>query len=178
MQNKSKKKITLDDIELKKINSSHLQKIKKWRNLESIRKFNYQFTLLNMKNQYDWYSSLSTNDTQKIFLVLKNSKPIGICGLIHIDKENKNADVSIILGEQSLHGKGIGSIILQKLIKYGFKKYKLHRIGAEIFEFNEISVHLFEGLSFKKEATLRQSLWRNNKWWSIYIYSIINENNS
>lgn len=168
----------LNGIQLKKINSSDLEKIKKWRNLESIRKFNYQFTLLNMKNQYDWYSSFSTDKDKKMFIVLKNSKPIGICGLIHIDKENKNADVSIILGERSLQGKGIGSIILHKLVEYGFKKLKLHRIGAEIFEFNKISVHLFEGLSFKKEAILRQSLWRDNRWWSIYIYSIINENSS
>jgi len=175
MQSESKKKSIMDSIQLKKINSSYLEKIKNWRNLESIRNFNYQYTLLNMKNQHEWYSSLTTSHDQKMFIVLKNSKPIGICGLIHIDIENKNADVSIILGEHSLHGKGIGSIILEKLVEYGFRKLKLHRIGAEIFEFNKISVHLFEGLSFKKEATFRQSLWRNNKWWSIYVYSVINE---
>ncbi len=165
----------MDSIKLKKINSSYLEKIKNWRNLESIRNFNYQYTLLNMKNQHEWHSSLTTSHDKKMFIVTKNSIPIGICGLIHIDKENKNADVSIILGECNLHGKGIGSIILEKLVEYGFKKLKLHRIGAEIFEFNKISVYLFEGLSFKKEATLRQSLWRNNKWWNIYVYSVINE---
>ena len=32
------------------------------------------------------------------------------------------------------------------LIDYGFFKMKLHRIGADIFEYNKISVKLFEKL--------------------------------
>jgi len=175
MQNNSMQKSTKNNIRFRKINASYLEKIKNWRNLDSIKKFNYQYTLLNMKNQYQWYSSLTTSDDKKMFVVLKNLKPIGICGLIHIDQKNRNADVAIILGEQSLHGKGIGSIILKKLVNYGFNTLKLHRIGADIFEFNKISINLFERLSFKKEVTMRQSLWRDHKWWDIYTYSLINE---
>jgi RimJ/RimL family protein N-acetyltransferase len=96
-------------------------------------------------------------------------------GLIHLDKKNRNAEVSIILGETKLHHRGLGTKALQLLINYGFQKLKLHRIEAEIFEYNKISVKLFEKLNFTREAILKDSLWRSGRWWNVYIFSIIND---
>lgn len=177
MVNRMKNKLKIKNqykINFKKISNNDLKQIKDWRNLNKIREFTYQYTLLNTKTQNAWYSSLKKSDEKIMFLILNESHPIGTCGFVHYDKLNKSADVSIFIGDKNFHGKGIGTIILQKLIKYGFIKLNLHRIGAEIFEYNLISIKLFEKASFKKEATLRQSLWRHNKWWNVYVYSIIN----
>ena len=73
-----------------------------------------------------------------------------------------------------MHGKGLGTEALQLLVNYGFKKMKLHRIGAEIFEYNKISLKLFEKLNFKREALLRDGLWKDGRWWDVYTYSILN----
>ena len=83
-----------------------------------------------------------------------------------IKKDSKN--------KTRIHGKGFGTKALQMLIDYGFFKMKLHRIGADIFEYNKISVKLFEKLGFTKEGVLNDYLWRSGKWWNLYKYSIIN----
>ena len=163
-------------LELKKISKHDLEIIVKWRNNPKIMKYNRQFFLLNMKYQLKWFNELSKKDSaQRMFVFRYDGNIVGVGGLIHLDKKNRNAEVSIILGETKLHHRGIGTKALQLLINYGFQKLKLHRIEAEIFEYNKISVKLFEKLNFKCEAILKDSLWRNGRWWNVYIFSIIND---
>lgn len=162
-------------VKLRTVKISDLGIIRDWRNSPGTREFNTQFTLLNMRNQKKWFAEISKDGSQRKMFVIEDEKrrPIGICGLINIDRENRSADVAIILGEKRQRGKHLGSESLELLVGYGFKKLKLHRIGAEIFEYNKRSVRLFEGLNFKLEATLRDRLWRNGRWWDVYSYSIL-----
>ena len=162
-------------LELKKIRKEDLRSIIKWRNDSEIMKYNTQYFLLNMEYEEKWYDDIIKKDSKNKMFVFKYGKDIvGVGGLIHLDNQNKNADVAIILGETRIHGKGFGTKALQMLIDYGFFKMKLHRIGADIFEYNKISVKLFEKLGFTKEGVLNDYLWRSGKWWNLYKYSIIN----
>lgn len=161
------------DLKFRKVSKNDLKIIRDWRNSSGIWEYNNQFTFLNMKNQVQWLKSLKKSN--KIMFIITNRKntPIGICGLINIDKKNKHADVNIIIGKKALHGSGLGSIILYHLVKYGFTKLKLRRIGAEIFKFNNKSIKLFEKINFQREAILRENIWRGGRWWDIFLYSIL-----
>ena len=126
-------------IELNRITKGDLELLKKWRNDPEILKFNTQYFLLNMEHQKKWFDEINDEGSQnKMFVFKYRNKTVGVGGLIHLDKQNKNADVAIILGESKIHGKGLGKKALQLLVDYGFNKMKLHRIGAEIFEYNKI----------------------------------------
>ena len=162
-------------IELKKIKKEDLETIVKWRNNKEIMRYNTQFFLLNTEYQNQWFNKISKKDSKRIMFVFKYGNDIiGVGGLIHFDKQNKNADIAIIIGETKMRGKGLGTQALQLLVDYGFQKMKLHRIEAEIFEYNKISIKLFEKLNFKKEVMLKDALWKHSRWWNIYKYSIIN----
>lgn len=167
--------ISGQNINFKKITREDLKILASWRNTKGIREYNNQFVLLNMIQQKEWFEQINAKDSDRIMFMVTNkkNKPIGVCGLIHINKADKNADVAIILGERKLHGKGLGSEILSILLKYGFNQLKLHRIGAEIFSYNTISVKLFKKLAFRHEATLRDALWRMGKWWNLYTFSLL-----
>jgi len=160
---------------LRNITKNDLSLIRDWRNSLGIREFNTQFILLDMKNQENWYNEImKKSSNRKMFIIqdyLRN--PIGICGLIHIDKKNKNASIAIMIGKSSFQGQGYGTISLKKLVNFGFQKLNLHRISAEVFEYNLSSIRIFEKLNFKHEATMRQYLWRDNKWWDVYLYSLL-----
>jgi len=170
----SKRSVNKKKVNLRKVVKNDLKKICDWRNSPEIWDFNSQYILLNMIHQKDWYASISKKNSERKMFVIESEKgtSIGICGLINIDFEQKNGEVAIILGEKD-HGKGIGTEVLRLLLEYGFKKLKLHRISAEIFEYNTISVKLFEKLNFKYELTLNQRLWRKGKWWNVLVYSIL-----
>ena len=162
-------------LELRKIQKTDLELLRDWRNLEEIRQFNTQYTLLNMKNQENWFDELQKERPDRhMFIINYKKKPIGVCGLIHHDKLNHSADIAIIIGDKEFHSRGLGTITLQKLIRLGFEKLKLHRIGAEVFEYNQESEKLFTKLNFKKEVILKHALWRKGKWWNIHVLSLIN----
>lgn len=164
-------KPTFNKIKFRKITKKDLPILKKWRNSPQIWQFNTQFTLLNMKNQEEWFSDLKTNSSRKMYFVTIEKQPVAICGFIHI--ENKNADIAIIIGDKKFRGKGLGTKILDMLLKLGFDKYNLHRIGAEVLKNNIESQKFFLKMNFTYEATFRDKIWRQDKWQDIIVYSIL-----
>jgi RimJ/RimL family protein N-acetyltransferase len=167
-----------NSIKLRKIREEDLSIIRDWRNAKGTREYNTQFVLLNLVNQKQWFNHIKNSLHQKMFIITKNHIPIGVCGLIKIDYKKRNADVAIIIGNEQIRNKGIGTKSLKLLLEYGFKKLKLNKIGAEIFDFNTNSKKLFENLNFKHEVKFRENLWRDGQWWDTHFYSIlINEYN-
>lgn len=162
-------------INLIRVSKNDLLILKKWRNTNEIWMYNTQYVLLNMLNQKNWYEQITQKNSDNIMFVVttKSGKPIGVCGLTHVDKENKHAYVAIIIGEIKYQNKGFGKEILQILMNYGFHKIKLHKIVAEVFGYNQTSVKFFEKLNFRHEAILHDSLWRRGRWWNIFVMSIL-----
>ena len=161
-------------ISLRKITQEDLKILVKWRNTESIWKNNTQFVLLNMKDQIKWYSEINQKESNRImFIINYNQKPIGVCGLIHLNRVEKSADIAIIIGETKLQNKGIGKECLKKLLEYGFKKLGMHRIGAEVLGENLRSQKFFNEMNFKHEGIFRENMWRGGKWHDTETYSIL-----
>ena len=162
-------------IQLKKITKSDLKLLIEWRNSNKIFLYNTQYFLLNLKMQMEWFNSLQNDSSRKMFMILHENVKIGICGLIDIDYKNKNANIAIIIGKTQLHTKGLGTMALSNLLNYGFKEIGLHRIGADVIEYNKTSIRLFEKSKFKIDAVQRDGIWRNNRWWNMYSMSILKD---
>ena len=162
-----------EKIKFRKILEKDLAILSKWRNDEKIRDFNNQFFLLNLELQKKWFKSIKQNNEKKMFLVTIKDKPIGVCGIVNIDNYNQNGEIAIIIGEQKFRGKGIGKNIIKKLLTIGFKSLKLHRISADVFEFNKNSQKFFESVGFELEYSQKDKLWRNGQWWNVLTYSIL-----
>ena len=161
------------NIKLRKVLKDDLTKFRDWRNSRQIWENNTQFIFLNMKNQSAWFKTLSENKLAKKMYTIVNdrNRPIGICGLIEINMENKNAKIAIIIGELKQQSKGVGTESLKLLLEIGFNDLKLHRIEAEVLEFNKRSIKFFEKFDFKKEAILNDYLFRNGKWNKLIVFS-------
>jgi len=169
-----KSKANFSSVKLRKVGKKDLILLRNWRNLKQIFPYNSQFYLLNMVHQKKWFEEVNkANSDRKMFIITFERKPVGVCGLIHIDRKNRSADIAIIIGEIKIQGKGLGIQSLEKLLEYGFKKLKLNRIGADVFEFNSRSLKLFQQLNFNHEITYRNAMWRDGKWWNVYGFSLL-----
>lgn len=158
-----------------KITKNDLATLQKWRNSSEIWSYSTQYVLLNMINQQQWYEQIMQKNSDRVMFMVttKAGKPIGVCGLIHINLKDKIASVAIIIGEKKYQSKGFGTEILQMLLDYGFNQIRIHKIESEVFAYNQASAKLFKKMNFKEEVILRDSLWRNGKWWNILILSIL-----
>lgn len=99
------------------------------------------------------------------------------CGMIaHIDHYNRRCDLGIGLGwNRDNWGKGYASETLQAIVAYCFNELDLNRICAEIYEFNEHSIRLFERNGFRREGVFRQYIFKDGIFKDSYSYSLVRE---
>ena len=89
-------------------------------------------------------------------LQLKDKTFIGSMGFV-ISKQHKTGDIGYWLGE-GYWRKGYGSEALEKILEFGFKKLKLRKIEAKVFEGNPSSGKLLENFGFKLEGRHPESV--------------------
>ena len=137
------------------------------RNEKNFRKYFQNQKHIEKNEHYEYLNKQKNNPNFFNWIICDNSDDVGYVRIL-------DNDVSIMI-KPSHHGKGIGTMVLSHLLKYGFKKLHLHRISAEVIEYNENSIHLFEKSKFKTDAIFREVIWRNNQWWNIKSMSILKE---
>ena len=164
-------------INLRALEVEDLKQLRDWRNTEFVRKTCREYRLLSMEHQKRWFDSLLKTPPDNIMFGVesKNEKLIGVCGLVWINWKNRNAEVSIYIGEEEWQKKGVATDSLKTLVKYGFETLNLHRIYAVIFEFNEHSIKLFEKCGFKFEGKQREAHYVDGKYWNELIYGMLRE---
>jgi len=162
------------NVSIRTIKKVDLKLIRDLRNLPSFRKFSIQYELLNMYKQNLWFQSLlNENDKIMFSIVDKKNIVIGVCGLTNIDWKNKHASIAILIGSLKKQSKGLGSESLELLLNYGYNQMKLHRIVADVIEYNKTSIIFFEKFNFQLDAIFRDYLFRDGRWWNLLSYSKI-----
>lgn len=90
-----------------------------------------------------------------------------------IDDYNKSCKIGMTIGEKEQWGMGYGTEALIELIRYSFEDLGMNRIGAEIFQFNERSIKLFEQCGFQREGVERELVYKDGKFKDQYIYGLL-----
>ncbi|MGE7911323.1 GNAT family N-acetyltransferase [Lysinibacillus xylanilyticus] len=120
------------------------------------------------------FSEDSTRHDFAICLV-ENSKVIGDLAIMEIDSDNKKAIFRITLHSIENCGKGYGTEAVQLVQKFTFEELQLNRLELQVFSHNIRGIKSYEKVGFKKEGTLRQSLYMNGKYSDEIIMSILRD---
>ena len=74
-----------------------------------------------------WF--LSKDKINRIDLVIEyDSVPVGLIGLLGIDRKNSKAEYYICLGEKQYKGRGIATIASKVLLDYAFDELALNKV--------------------------------------------------
>jgi ribosomal-protein-alanine N-acetyltransferase len=114
----------------------------------------------------------SNRESYLIIIEKKNNSPIGYIRINWLDKSYHFGWLRFALGEE--RGKGYSKDALQCLLIYLFKK-GMHRIDAEVYEFNKISLSLLTNLGFKKEGIKRKAHFDGKNYHDIVILGLLKE---
>jgi hypothetical protein len=165
------------EVKFRAVEREDLKQLRDWRNLVDLRKNTREYRLLNMLNQEEWFKqiSLARPPQDIMFCIEAENRLIGVCGLTHIDWKERHAEVSIYIGDSIMRSKGYAEQSIAFLLDYGFKTLGLHRIYAMIYEYNEVSIKLFEKCDFKYEGKHRKAHFYNGQFWDELIYGILSD---
>jgi RimJ/RimL family protein N-acetyltransferase len=99
-------------------------------------------------------------------------KPIGFIGWYQAHPVLEYLDVWYVLGDTAARGKGYGSEAVGLLVDHLFETSSIERIGATVDVENVPSYRLLERLGFRREGTLRWSLFHHGRWHDVFVYGV------
>lgn len=101
------------------------------------------------------YVEDKSKDRDNIFLaiVLKNGdRHIGNIKLGPINWIHRFAEISLVIGEKELWGKGYASEVIKLVTDYAFEMLDLHKVTAGAYSTNDGSIRAFEKAGFEREG--------------------------
>ncbi|MCF7920056.1 MAG: GNAT family N-acetyltransferase [Candidatus Cloacimonetes bacterium] len=121
----------------------------------NITMFDRQFPL---QKEEDLLQNMIKNNSQIFSIVLfEEEKLIGTCSFFDIDKDDRKAELGIMIGDKTCWNKGYGTEALELLLDYGFNILNLNNIYLKAFDYNKRALVCYEKLGFKLIGRHRQA---------------------
>lgn len=83
--------------------------------------------------------------------------------------------IGILIGESEYRQVGIGTQVLQQLIRLAFMELGLHRVYGDVVADNDASIRLCERLGFQREGVKRDSLFRGGAFQDTISMALLSE---
>jgi hypothetical protein len=154
-------------------------KIMEWRNeqIDLLR----QKVVLTKKMQDDYFENIIVNlfdkeePNQILFSYLMNEEFIGYGGLVHIDWESKNAEISFLLATKMSSEKPYNTLIniFLILIEEVAKDVKLHKVFTYGYDVEGFRFKPLINQKYNLEATLKDHVLIDDKLKDVKIYAKI-----
>lgn len=106
------------------------------------------------------------------FRIEKDEDIIGQICLKHITWTNRKAEVSLFI-RKDMQEKGHGSLALQAIIEYAFKRLNLYRLEAEVIDGNLASLKLVDKAGFTAEGRLREAKFINGEYRDLLRFGLL-----
>lgn len=161
---------------LRAVEQQDLPQLMEWRNTSSYRKYFREFRELNATQQARWFETICNDSKTLMFSIveLKTNRLLGACGLCYINWVNRNADFSIYIGADDLYiDNKFADDAALAMARYGFNELNMHRLWAEIYDFDEPKKAMFDRLGFTLDGRFRQTYWYEGQWHDSLFYSLL-----
>src|SRR3989338_1005175 len=142
-------------IRLVKLGEPHLENTRKWLTQRGLRLQIDSLGKTDPKTNRAYWQKKWNDKREASFAILSETgEHVGNCGLSHVDRQRKKAELWIYLGKRL--GSGYGRAAVSQLLKFGFQKQKLNRIYVRVLANNLGAQSFFRALNFKEEGRWRQ----------------------
>jgi ribosomal-protein-alanine N-acetyltransferase len=109
------------------------------------------------------------------FTVEVDGDSVGAVGIIQgEDVYKKSIQIGYWLGE-GYWGNGITTEAVKWLVDFCFSNFDINRVWASVFSNNEASKKVLKKCGFLHEATLKESIFKNNIYFDEHIYSVLKQ---
>jgi RimJ/RimL family protein N-acetyltransferase len=130
-----------------------------WYNDSAVRKTLTVSEKFELEKTRQWFKNIQENDCRADFFVeTPDGKPMGVTGLLHIDRIHATAECFCVIGQKEFWGGGLGTEIHSVLIQWAFERLGVQKIWATIRTNNPAIYKIVQKLGFQIEGTLRKEM--------------------
>ncbi len=168
MNNDSKKfmedeTIYLRDVNIDDVNEDYYG----WLNDPDVTKYTesrfYPQTIADIKE----YVAQEAKSADSVFFAIiskEDNKHIGNIKLHRINWIHRHAELSILIGDKSFWGKGIGQRAIRLATEYAFAILNLYKVYAECYSVNKASIKAFQKAGYEEEGLLKNHYYFSNQY--------------
>ncbi|HWR39478.1 MAG TPA: UDP-4-amino-4,6-dideoxy-N-acetyl-beta-L-altrosamine N-acetyltransferase [Patescibacteria group bacterium] len=161
----------MNNYSLRRIEKDDLQQVLTWRNSENIRRLMLSDSLISWAEHCHWFDRLQERDDCDFQIFCVDGQRVGTVSFSDIDRGNGRCRWGFYVGEEFSAG-GYGSILAYHGLEYAFSQYTLHKIMAEVVDFNKKSLHFHSKLGFVETGLLKEHLLRAGKYVDVVLLSL------
>ena len=124
----------------------------------------------------DYTSAYFTDDDPyagRCFAIEKENIPIGMICYNRIDRDNRNVEFDMLIGDKQYWSQGLGSDALTIFIRYLFTNFSLNRIWLGTHSYNQRALRAYEKVGFKREGVLREDAYMDGKFIDTVVLSLL-----
>jgi ribosomal-protein-alanine N-acetyltransferase len=127
------------------------------------------------KDAQSFIKLVSYQDPLTTFAIEYNGQLCGVIGLeAQDDVHRKSVEVGYWIGEP-FWGRGIATMAVQEMIRFGFKHLDINRIFASTYAYNPASMRVLEKNGFVKEGIARKAVFKNGAFCDEHLYALLRE---
>lgn len=116
--------------------------------------------------------SLNTADIRYFVIeAVQDSSPVGYLILAGLCSPHDSLELTRIV--ISRKGRGYGTSAFRLLKKWAFESLGVHRLWLDVKVHNERAIHLYKGMGFTLEGTLRECIKSGETYESLHIMSLL-----
>lgn len=113
-----------------------------------------------------------TDERDYQFVIVTLDARVGYVSLHDVSQTNGVAAISYWI-DPDYQGQGHATEGVQLVVQYAFEQLRLHKVRADVREFNEPSRHVLEKLGFEHEGVLRESRFVDGEYWHRHRYGVL-----
>lgn len=139
------------DVTLREFEASDVPKKVEWINNPENNKYLHYDLPLKVDKTLEWFHK--KDNTRRLDCVIEyENQPVGLIGLLQIDKANSKAEYYITIGETNYKKRGIATKATKAILEYAFSELHLHKVYLTVDAENESAIALYEKAGFRQEG--------------------------
>jgi RimJ/RimL family protein N-acetyltransferase len=131
--------------------------------------------VMNDLNSREMLERLLKHDEAFIVRTVADDRAIGYALILDRDQLNREAMLSITLGEEEDRGKGYGTEAMLLLLEHSFLSLNLESVYLGVYEYNKRAVHLYEKIGFKLVGRRRHSRIIGSRIYDEFVMDMISD---
>ena len=164
-------------ISLQPFERRHLEKTLVWANDPDFSRLLDRAWFISDYEHEQWFLKLHQKKDSLNYFAIEidtTGDHIGNIWLWNIDWRHRKAEISILIGESSFHGKGLGTKAIEMITLFAFEKLNLHKVYAHVLAINPRAKRAFEKAGLDVEGQLKADRWTCDQYSDVFILAKIN----
>ena len=104
---------------------------------------------------------------------LETERHIGNIKVGAVNHIHKHCEVGYFIGAKEMWGKGVATEAIRLATQFAFERLGLHRCAAVVDVDNPASARALERVGYKREGTMREKLFMDERWNDQFMYGIL-----